>query len=215
MRISGSACSPTKPAVSSEPATNSSASTSGSKPCAVSNAAASSSARVTLVRPSVEPSCAGFTISGSPSRAATPAQSLSALQHLPARRRQAAGHPHHLGAHLVHRERRGHHAAAGVGDAHQLQRTLHRPVLAVAPVQRDEDALEALALQLEHLALRRIEGVRVHAGGLQRLEDVLPRHQRDLPLGRFAAHEDCHFAEVLHSVLLADRRGAKTQRNAE
>ena len=49
------------------------------------------------------------------------------------------------------------------GMPQQLERALHGAVLAVAPVQRDEHALEALALQVGELALRRIEGMRVHA----------------------------------------------------
>ena len=47
-----------------------------------------------------------------------------------ARRRDAARQPHELGAPLVHRQRRRHHAAAGVGNAQRLERALHGAVLA-------------------------------------------------------------------------------------
>ena len=83
-----------------------------------------------------------------------------------------------------------HHAAAGVGDAHHLERALHRAVLAEATVQRDEGAREALALEVEEVALGRIEGVRVDALLAQRREHRLAGDERDLPLGRRAAHED-------------------------
>ena len=49
------------------------------------------------------------------------------------------------------------HAAAGVGDAERLERALHGAVLAEAAVQRDEHAREAFALQVEQVALGRIE----------------------------------------------------------
>jgi hypothetical protein len=83
-------------------------------------------------------------------------------------------------------------------------------------VQRDEAAPEALALQFDQVALGGIEGVRVHALGLQRLQHAAAGHQRDLALGRLAAHEDGDLAESLrvercglsverHGCLLAQR----------
>ena len=69
---------------------------------------------VTFVMPIVEPSRAGFTISGRPSSATTRIQSVAASTTRIARRRDAAREPHELGAPLVHRQRRGHHAAARV-----------------------------------------------------------------------------------------------------
>ena len=50
--------------------------------------------------------------------------------------------PYQLGAPLVHAQRRGHHAAAGIGDAQQFQRALHRAVFAVTPMQRDKHAIK-------------------------------------------------------------------------
>ena len=70
----------------------------------------------------------------------------------PARCRQALGQPDALGHHLVERDRRGHHARAGVRDAEQLERALHRAVFAVAAVQRDEAAHEAVALEFDQIA---------------------------------------------------------------
>ncbi len=46
------------------------------------------------------------------------------------------------------------------------------------------------------VALRRIERVRVDAAFAQRLQHRVARQQRDLALGRRAAHQHCHLAEV-------------------
>ena len=46
---------------------------------------------------------------------------------------------------LVHADRGGEHARAGVGDARQLQQALDRPVLALRAVQENQDDVEALA----------------------------------------------------------------------
>jgi hypothetical protein len=116
--------------------------------------------------PMDEPSRGGLTISGRPSSSGTAITAsrvwLLRRQPHPARRGQALGHPHALGHHLVHRDGAGHHAAAGVGDAHQFQRALHRAVFAVAAVQRDEDAGEALLAQRGQVLLGRVERVGVH-----------------------------------------------------
>ena len=176
MRTSGSASSPRIEAVSSCPSTNSSAITSGSKVAAKATAGARSAA----VRTFVMPERGALVRRLHEERQAQAvqrraAQSVSALGDGEARRRDAGGEPHELGAPLVHRERGGHDAAAGVGDAQHLERALHRAVLAEAAVQRDEGAREALALQVEELALLRVEGVRVHALLAQR------RRARALP----------------------------------
>src|SRR5262249_53231775 len=65
-----------------------------------------------------------------------------------------------------------------------------------APVQRDEAAREAFALQVEEVALLRVERVRVHALRAQRLEDAVAAHQRDLALGGRTAHQHRNLAEV-------------------
>ena len=186
-------------AVSSMPATNSSTSTSGSCCAAASYASRSSpwSTPVTLVMPIVEPSRAGFTISGRPSSATTCCQSLPRVDDAIARRRNAAREPDELRAPLVHRERGGHDAAAGVRNAERLERALHRAVLAEAAVQRDEHAREAVARQLEQVALGRIERMRVDAALAQRVQHGVAGQQRDLALGRRAAEQHGDLAEIV------------------
>ena len=120
---------------------------------------------------------------------------LIGIQALPARRRQTLGQPHAFGHHLVERDRRGHHAGAGVRDAEQFERALHRAVFAVAAVQRDEAAHEAVALEFDEIALARVEGVRVDADRSQRGQHAVARQQRDLALGRRAAHQHRGLAE--------------------
>ena len=82
--------------------------------------------------------------------------------------------PDELGAPLVHRERRRHHAAAGVGDAEQLERALHRAVLAEAAVQRDEArASKPSRFSSQRSRSRRIEGMRIDALRAQRREHAV------------------------------------------
>ena len=105
----------------------------------------------------VEPSCAGLTISLSPELGddAHPVGRASTTRHggvgMP-----TADHTS-LVRHLSIASADASDAAAGVRNAQRLQRALHRAVLAEAAVQRDEHALEAVALQVEELALGRIE----------------------------------------------------------
>src|SRR5206468_1774606 len=79
-----------------------------------------------------------------------------------------------------------------------LQSALHRAVLAVAAVQRDEAAREALALQFAQLALRRIEGIGIDALALQRIEHAGAGHQAHFALGAGAAHQHRNLAERFH-----------------
>jgi hypothetical protein len=111
--------------------------------------------RLTLLMPIDEPSQAGLTNSGSPSSASTRRKSLSRRA---ARIPAPAGPrpPEQLAAPFVHAQRRGHHAAAGVGNAHQFENTLDGAVFAVAPVQRDESAIEGASSS--SLRSDRIEG---------------------------------------------------------
>src|SRR5204862_7403524 len=97
---------------------------------------------------------------------------------------------------LVHRERGRHDAAARVRDAERLERALHGAVLAEPPVQRDERARVAVALELPQVALARVERVRVDALLAQRAEDAVARHQRNLALRRGSAEQDSDLAEV-------------------
>src|SRR5439155_2541587 len=115
-----------------------------------------------------------------------------------ARRRNAAREPHELRAPLVHRERRGHDAASGVRDAERLQRALHGAVFAEAPMQRDERALKAIALQLEQIAHGGIEWIGIDPFFAQRAEHGVAREKRDLALRRWTAHQHGNFAEFSH-----------------
>ena len=98
-------------------------------------------------------------------------------------------------------QRRGHHAAAGVGDAHQFERALHRAVLAVAAVQRDERARASRrASSSNNGPLGRIEA-RAHrrpcAAALRApLPPVISEISRS---ARAAAHQHRHLAEVSHA----------------
>src|SRR6185295_586260 len=111
---------------------------------------------------------------------------------------QALGLPDALGAQLVHRQRRGQHAAAGVWNAEPFEDALHRAVFAEAAVQRDEHALEALLFQGGEVALLWIERVGVDAFRTQRLEHHAAAFEGDLALGRLAAQQHGNLAE-LHS----------------
>jgi hypothetical protein len=95
----------------------------------------------------------------------------------PGRRGQAFGDPDALGHELVHGHGRGHDAGAGVGNAHQFERTLYRAVFTEAAVQRDETTVEAFTLQVAKVAFGRIEGVGIHPFGPQCLEHAAARHQ--------------------------------------
>ncbi|KAG1313781.1 hypothetical protein G6F62_014038 [Rhizopus arrhizus] len=103
---------------------------------------------------------------------------------------------HALGHGLVHGQRRGHRAAAGVRDAQQFQGALDRAVFAIAAMQGDEHPVEAFSGQLGQAAFARVEQVRVHAGAGQRLLHALAGHQRHFALGGTAAVQHTYFAEL-------------------
>ena len=84
-----------------------------------------------------------------------------------------------LVADLVDRDGGRHHARAGVGNAEQLQRALHRAVLAEAAMQRDEAAIESAGLQFGQVPLGRIERVGVDAARQQRLQHAAAGHERE------------------------------------
>src|SRR5690606_28333682 len=96
----------------------------------------------------------------------------------------------------VHRQRRRHHAATGVRDAHQLQGPLHGAVLAATAVQGDEHALKTFFLQRVQVALGRIERMRIHACRLQRGEHRLARHQGHLALGGRTTEQHRNLSET-------------------
>ena len=58
-----------------------------------------------------------------------------------------------------------------------FQRALHGAVFAMAAMQGDEAAAETLALQLDQIALGRVEAMRIDALALQRGEHALAAHQ--------------------------------------
>src|SRR5206468_9762940 len=63
-------------------------------------------------------------------------------------------------------------------------------------MQCDEAAREAFAPEIEQIALRRIEGVRVHAFRAQGLEHGVAAHERDLAFRRAAAQQHRDFSET-------------------
>src|SRR5437870_12956824 len=63
-------------------------------------------------------------------------------------------------------------------------------------MQCDEAAREAFAPEIEQIALRRIEGGRVHAFRAQGLEHSVAAHERDLAFRRAAAQQHRDFSEA-------------------
>ena len=98
-----------------------------------------------------------------------------------------------LASDLVPAADAGRRARAGVGHADELEQLLHRAVLAVAPVQRDEGDVRPR----RRAGARRGRGptsieIDVVAEALERVLDARARAQRDLALERAAAlqHRD-------------------------
>ena len=121
---------------------------------------------------------------------------VGAREHRVGRRCQSGAHHDALGLELVHGQRRGEHARAGVGDAEPFQRALDKPVLAAGSVQGDPGALESRARELLHGPHTGIEGGRVDAAAQECLEHRVAAHQRDLALARVAAEEHGDLAEL-------------------
>jgi hypothetical protein len=139
--------------------------------------------------PTLEPSPAGLTISGRPSSAMMLSAVVRAAHHAPAWRREARGGEQPLAAQLVHGQRRAEHAAAGVGHAERLERALHEAVLAAAAVQRQPGAVEARPAEQRTGSLHRVDGMRIDAAANERGKYRLAADQRNLALGRLAAHQ--------------------------
>ena len=118
------------------------------------------------------------------------------IQHEIFRYRQPRCLPDQLGTPLVHRQGGGQHAAAGVGKRQQVERALQRAVLAAASVQGDEDALETLGVQRFERLVPRVEAVGIDAAGAQGGQHRGSAFQRNLALGRLAAHHHRHLAEI-------------------
>ncbi len=85
---------------------------------------------MTLLMPMVEPSCGGFIDQRQTQFIGQIAQYVASPDYRKLRSRQIVGQPDSLGEHLVHRNRRGHHAAAGVWDAEHLEGALNGAVFA-------------------------------------------------------------------------------------
>ena len=148
--------------------------------------------------PTLEPSRAGFTMSGRPS---SRDRAIAVGARRSARSSAASGCPRPaasaLGAPLVHGERRAHARRCRCTACRALERALHRAVLAEAAVQRDEHALEAarasssieLALGADRTACASTPS------RAQRLEHPLPVIERDSRARRTAAHQHRDLAE--------------------
>ncbi len=144
----------------------------------------------TRVTPTLEPSHAGFTISGKPTCAAaacTSAPRGSATNFGVGRPERL---PHPLGAGLVHRQRRTEHARTGVRHAQRFQRALQHAVFATAvlAVQDVEHAREMAGAQRIEQRRNAVDRMRIDAARLQRREHVAAGIERHLALGRAAAH---------------------------
>ncbi len=82
------------------------------------------------------------------------------------------------------------------GNLQRLERALDRAVLAEAAVQRDEHAIEAVALQLPQVALGGIERMRIDTLLAQRAQHAVAGHERNLALRRRSAQQHGHLAEL-------------------
>ena len=97
---------------------------------------------------------------------------------------------------LVDRDGRSLYAAAGVGNTQRLEHPLDGAVLAAAPMQCDEDAIEPRRLEFGERLRAGIERVRIDAPTAQCVEHTGTRHQGDLALGRAAAEQHADLAEA-------------------
>ncbi len=97
----------------------------------------------TIEMPTLEPSRAGFTTTGKPNGFSTRSRCRSRTVTLSHDGHALVAH-HRLEEILVHAERRGGDAGADVGDVRELEKALHRAVLAEGPVQDGEDHVDAL-----------------------------------------------------------------------
>ena len=112
--------------------------------------------------------------------------------------------PDELGAPLVHRQRGGHHAAAGVRNPQRLERALHGAVLAEAAVQRDEARARSRSRFSSHRS--RSAGSNACAStpfSRSAASTRVAGQERDLALGRRPAHQHRDLAEFAHASLIA------------
>ena len=116
---------------------------------------------------------------------------------------QAQTLPHQLGAVFVHADGAGHHAAAGVGHTQGFEQALHGAVFAVSAVQRVEGRLKTERLQLHDILRFGVKRVRINAAALQSRHNGRAAVERYVALAGKSAHQDGHFAEILHAVFFS------------
>ena len=105
--------------------------------------------------------------------------------------------PDLFGAQLVHRQRRGQDAAAGVGNAGALEQALHGAIFATAAVQHDKGAVDLLAIQASQEIITHVDAEGIHTTSLQGTEHRVAGLQRHLALGALAAEQHGDAAEGL------------------
>jgi len=154
--------------------------------------------------PMLEPSRAGFTISGSPNRSPTPTKSLSCDSssyggvgcQRPATAAWYAIYPS---------PRRSPSPASRIRDAEIFERALYRAVLAETAVQCDKNAVKMLCEQLLQPQVTRVEGMRIDAAFLQRAQYHGTAFERNF-LRRSVRHQYRNFPEVVHVASLQPKK---------
>src|SRR5690606_6432517 len=109
--------------------------------------------------------------------------------------------PDQLGPQLVHAQRGGHHAAAGIRQAEGLQKPLHFAILATAPVEHDEGPVILAIYQGRQTLLPGIVRNRVHPLGNQGRQYRGTAFQGHFPLGGIPSQQHCHLSKsVFHGL---------------
>ena len=85
--------------------------------------------------------------------------------------------PHQLGAQLVHAQRRGHHATAGVGQLQAFKQALQTAVFATTAMQGNKHPIRAIADQLLGQIISGINAIGIHTSRQQRVEHGLAGFQ--------------------------------------
>ena len=120
------------------------------------------------------------------------------IEQVPSGRRQPFGREQFLRKVLVHRERRGFHAAAGIRNGQILEQRLHVTVFTAGPVQRDEcDVRFQLAHRVEK-AVVVVDRLRFVAQRLQCAQHARSALDRYLALRTAAAHDDRDLRTTFH-----------------
>src|SRR3989344_36521 len=111
-------------------------------------------------------------------------------------RRNPQAVPDLLGAQLVHGQRRGEDAAAGVGNPQALEQALHAAVFTATAVEDDEGAVDLFVQQTLQQVIADVEAERVHTCTEQRIENGVTRLQGHFAFGTLAAEQHGDAAEV-------------------